>query len=152
MTRPKQHDAGRPVIITILCITLVAIALATGGCGKQVARMEANQVRLQAMVLANARQLATVSSQVYAGQNQTNRTLAQIDQKANNITAEVLAVQSTQAQLRQTVVSGNQQINAKIAQLESNLAEQNRDQKYINNNQVPCPGRVQWLSSCQFEA
>jgi chromosome segregation ATPase len=122
MNRPKQHDAGRPVIMAILFTTLLAVALATGGCGKQMARMEDNQVRLQAMVMANARQLASVSSQVHTGQSEVNRTLAKIDKKADGINSEVLTVQNTQTQLRETMVSGNRQINRKIAQLESNQA------------------------------
>jgi chromosome segregation ATPase len=122
MNRPKQHDAGRPVIMAILLTTLLAVTLATGGCGKQMARMEDNQVKLQAMVMANARQLATVSSQVHTGQSELNRTLAKIDEKADGINSEVLTVQNTQTQLRETMVNGNRQINRKIAQLESNQA------------------------------
>jgi chromosome segregation ATPase len=108
--------------MAILLTTLLAVTLATGGCGKQMARMEDNQVKLQAMVMANARQLATVSSQVHTGQSELNRTLAKIDEKADGINSEVLTVQNTQTQLRETMVNGNRQINRKIAQLESNQA------------------------------
>jgi len=122
MSRSKQLDARRPVIIAVLFATLLAVALTTSGCGKQMARMESNQVKLQAMIMANARQLATVSSQVHTGQNEVNRTLAQIDHKADGINSEVLTVQNSQAQLRETIVAGNEQINRKIAKLETNQA------------------------------
>jgi len=120
MNGVKRHDAGRPVIITILLIVL--LALATGGCGKQMARMEANQVKLQAMVMANARQLATVSSQVHVGQNELNHSLARLDEKADGINSEVRTVQKTQNQMHETMVSANLQINRKLAQLENNQA------------------------------
>jgi len=122
MSKPKQPDTRRPALLAILFVALLATALTTSGCGKQMARMETNQVRLQAMIMANARQLATVSSQVHAGHTEVNQTLAQIDQKADGINAEVLTVQNKQTQLRETIVAGNKQINRKIAQLEANQA------------------------------
>jgi len=122
MSKPKQPDTRRPALLAILFVALLATALTTSGCGKQMARMETNQVRLQAMIMANARQLATVSSQVHAGHTEVNQTLAQIDQKADGINAEVLTVQNKQTQLRETIVAGNKQINRKTAQLEANQA------------------------------
>ena len=122
MSKRKETDARRPVIIAVLGVALLATALATGGCGKQMARMEANQVKLQAMIMANARQLATVSSQVHTGQNEVNQTLAQIEQKADGINAEVRTVQNNQTQLRATIVNGNDRISGGIAKLETNQA------------------------------
>ena len=122
MSKRKEMDARRPVIITILFVALAATALTATGCGKQMARMEDNQIKLQAMIMANARQLATVSSQVHVGQNETSQSLAKIEQKADGINTQVRTVQDNQTQLRKTITAGNEQINRKIAKLEANQA------------------------------
>ena len=122
MNKARDREARRHVIITVLFTALLAVALGTSGCGKQLARMESQQVKLQAMIMANARQLATVSSQVHVGQNTTNQALAQLDQKAQDITGEILTVQNTQGQLHETIVSGNEQANKRMARLERNQA------------------------------
>ncbi|MHC4521684.1 MAG: hypothetical protein ACYTAS_24080, partial [Planctomycetota bacterium] len=122
MSNARGLEARRHVIIAILFTALLATAVGTSGCGKQVARMESNQIKLQAMIMANARQLAAVSSQVHAGQNETNRALTQIDRKTQDINAEILTVQNKQGQLHQAILSGNEQIHTRMAKLERNQA------------------------------
>lgn len=125
MSNARGLEARRHAIIAILFTALLATAIGTSGCGKQMAQMENNQVKLQALIMANARQLAAISSQVHAGQNETNRALAQIDRNTQDIGAEILTVQNKQGQLHEAILSGNEQIHTRMAKLERNQASLN---------------------------
>lgn len=101
-----------------LCVFTVALGAVTG-C-EQWTRMEDNQVRLQAMVAANARQLATLSSQVHTGQGTINESIQQLDADTRTVAAEVLEAQDQQHQLQQTVVAGHEGLDRRVTQLDKN--------------------------------
>ncbi len=82
------------------------------GCGEQLTRMEDNQIKLQAMVAANARELATLSSQVHAGTAKLGEGIQNLDAQAQGIAAGVQTVQSDQRQLHETVVAGHRSLDA----------------------------------------
>jgi chromosome segregation ATPase len=83
------------------------------GCGEQLTRMEDNQIKLQAMVAANARELATLSSQVHAGTAKLGEGIQNLDTQAQGIAAGVQTVQSDQRQLQETVVAGHLNLGAR---------------------------------------
>ncbi|HSW01573.1 MAG TPA: hypothetical protein VLI39_15485 [Sedimentisphaerales bacterium] len=83
------------------------------GCGEQLTRMEDNQIKLQAMVAANARELATLSSQVHAGTAKLGEGIQNLDTQAQGIAAGVQTVQSDQKQLQETVVAGHRNLDAR---------------------------------------
>ena len=120
MSRAQGVAARQHAIIVILFTAVLATALTTGGCGDQMVRMEQNQVRLQAMIMANARQLSTVSAQVDRGQNLTDEAFAKVDQDTQAINTQVQTVQREQAQLHAALLDGNHEINREIAQLDRN--------------------------------
>jgi chromosome segregation ATPase len=120
MKREKRLDARGFVIIALLCGALLALSLAAAGCNDQMAQMQENQTRLQAMVAANARQLATISSQVHAGQGELDEHIATLENNQQRTQAEVVAVRSEQDLLRQAVADSNRQLAAKLAKLEEN--------------------------------
>ena len=122
MSARKGLDTRRSVTIAILFGALLAITFGAAGCGDQMARMQQNQVKLQAMVAANARELATLSSQIHVSQGRIEDGFASLEQNIQNTDARVATVQNEQAQLRQTVVSNDQNMNAKLAQLADNQA------------------------------
>lgn len=122
MNARKAIDTRRSVMIAILLSALLATTFGAAGCGEQMARMQDNQVKLQAMVAANSRELATLSSQVHVSQSEIEKGFAQLDGSIQNADARIAAVQSEQAQLRQTVVANDQNLNEKVAQLADNQA------------------------------
>ena len=122
MNARKGLDTRRSVIIAILFGALVATAFGAAGCGDQMARMQQNQVKLQAMVAANARELATLSSQVHVSQDRIEEGFAGLEQDIRNTDARLAAVQSEQAQLHQTVAANDQNMNARLTQLTDNQA------------------------------
>ncbi|NLT78048.1 MAG: hypothetical protein GXX98_16120, partial [Planctomycetes bacterium] len=122
MSVRKELDTRRSAIMAILFSVLLAVALGAAGCGDQMARMQDNQIKLQAMVAANARQLATLSSQVHAHQGETAESLAELQEDVNSTDAKVAAVRNEQTELRRTVAANDRDLNAKVAQLVDNQA------------------------------
>ena len=61
--RSTRTSATRQLAMILI---LIAGLLGLAGCSDQMAKMEANQLQLEAMVAANARQLATISDQMHA--------------------------------------------------------------------------------------
>jgi chromosome segregation ATPase len=102
----------------LLCAGAVLLP-ALAGC-EQWNRMEANQVRLEALVAANARQLATISSQVYVGEARLSEGIQGLDENTQQVAAGVVAVQDEQRQFRSDVANSNEQLAAKIADVRAN--------------------------------
>ncbi len=118
MHEPKGLETRRIVTTSIVLCSAVAL-LAVAGC-EQWARMEENQIKLQAMAAANARQLATISSQLHTGHGKLRESIQNLDQDTQEVAAGVLAVQNEQRQLHETVVAGNEGLKTRITQLEDN--------------------------------
>jgi chromosome segregation ATPase len=116
------HSPRRIVILLILLPALAILLFAAAGCGEQMARMEDNQVKLQAMVAANARQLATISSQIHANNGDVQDGIRKLDENDQSLTADVATVQDKQAQLHKTVTSGDEALSRRMASLEENQA------------------------------
>lgn len=120
MHHEKGFGLRRPALITVFFVILMALPLVVAGCGEQMSRMEDSQVKLQAMVAANARQLATISSQLHANTGDVQQGIARLDQNDQDLSAAILTVQNDQARLEQTVTGGNQALNERMARLDEN--------------------------------
>lgn len=113
---PPRHAGAIIVALMFAIITLPLI----GGCGEQMARVEDKQVKLQAMVAANSRQLATLSSQVHAGHKDVQKDLARLEQNDEQITGKVRTVQVEQGRLGQAVASAHHAIGKQVELLREN--------------------------------
>jgi chromosome segregation ATPase len=82
--------------------------------------MEENQVKLQAMIAANARELSTISSQLHTGQGKINESIQDLDGDTQQVAANVVTVQKEQQQLQNTVAAGNEGLNRRIGSVEDN--------------------------------
>ena len=118
MHKPEGFETRRIATMSIVLCTAIAL-LAGAGC-EQWARMEDNQIKVQAMVAANARQLATISSQLHTGHGKLNESLQDLDQDTQEVATGVLAVQDEQRQLQDALVTGNKQLNTRLTQFETN--------------------------------
>lgn len=116
MKSPTTSPARHIALIFILLAALLTIT----GCSDQMAKMEADHLQLQAMVAANARQLATLSSQVDATKGQVNQRLAQVEESAGNINTKVLAVQSQQARLQDAMARSETRLAKELTQVQDN--------------------------------
>jgi len=117
MTGSKGFEIRRPATVGFLLGTLAAALVAVGGCGEQLTRMEENQVKLQALVAANARELSTISSQIHTGNGKLAESLQDLDAEAQGIAAGVQTAQDQNRQLQETVAAGQQGLEAKVTQL-----------------------------------
>jgi chromosome segregation ATPase len=82
--------------------------------------MEQNQVRLEAMVAANARQLATVSSQVYVNNNEVQENLQKLDRNDIDLAGGISTVQNQQGTLHDAVTTASQTLGQKMTSLDEN--------------------------------
>lgn len=114
----RGHSPHRIAILLILLPTLALLPFAAAGCGEQMTRMEDNQVKLQAMVAANARQLATISSQIHANNSDLQNGIRRLDENDQSLAANVATVQDEQLQLHQAVNRGDQALNQRMASFE----------------------------------
>ncbi len=120
MERRRGLETRRCVVIVIFFCALAIPLFAVAGCDKQLARMEENQIKLQAMVAANARELATISSQLDAGQGKINESIRTLDGDTQQVAANVASVRDEQRQFRDAVAAGNEGLNRRIGSVEDN--------------------------------
>lgn len=120
MERRREPETRRLVTVVILFCAMVIPLFAVGGCGKQLARMEENQVRLQALIAANARELATISAQLHTGQGKINESIQTLDGDTQQVAAGVTTVQNQQQKLHNTVAAGNEGLNRRIGSVQDN--------------------------------
>lgn len=143
MEREKGFEAGT-IIKSALILATVAIIFFSGGCSKQFAKIEANQVQLKLMSQSNAEQLADIAE--YIGQNQAELTeqlqklhnemqvaldnqqvlmvgLVVAHNEAAEISGNIASLENKQAELYNTVQGNNSRLNEKVALLEQNQSE-----------------------------
>jgi chromosome segregation ATPase len=120
MERRRGLETRRLVVIVIFFCALAIPLFAVAGCDKQLARMEENQIKLQAMVAANARDLATISSQLDAGQGKINESIQTLDADTQQVADSVASVRNEQRQFRDAVAAGNEGLNRRIGYVEDN--------------------------------
>jgi chromosome segregation ATPase len=117
MRGSKGFEIRRRAALCVYICAMAAVLFVVCGCGEQLTRMEENQVKLQAMVAANAREIATLSSQVHAGTAKLGDGIQNLDTQTQGIAAGVQTVQGEQKQLHETVVAGHQNLDAKATAL-----------------------------------
>jgi chromosome segregation ATPase len=120
MERRRGLDTRRLVVIVIFFCALAIPLFAVAGCDKQLARMEENQIKLQAMVAANARDLATISSQLDTGQGKINESIRTLDGDTQQVAGNVASVRDEQRQFRDAVAAGHEGLNRRIEHVEDN--------------------------------
>ncbi len=118
MRGSKGFEIGRPAAVGVCLCAMVALLFVVSGCGEQLTRMEENQIKLQAMMAANAREIATLSSQVHHGAGKLTEGIQNLDAQDKAIAAEVQTVRNDQRRLHETVVAGNQGLDAKVSGLQ----------------------------------
>ncbi len=120
MERRRGLDTKRLVVIVIFFCGLAIPLLTVAGCDKQFARMEENQIKLQAMVAANARDLATISSQLDTGQGKINESIQTLDGDTQQVADNVASVRAEQRQFRDAVAAGHEGLNRRIGHVDDN--------------------------------
>jgi hypothetical protein len=123
MERRRGLETRRLVTIVIFFCALAIPLFAVAGCDKQLARMEGNQIRLQAMVAANARELATISSQLDTGQGKINESIRTLDGDTQQVAANVASRRDEQRQFRDADHRDGKGLNRRIGYVETTSNE-----------------------------
>lgn len=118
--RSKRTSAVRHLALILI---LISAPLALVGCSDQMAKMEANQLELEAMIAANARQIATVSSQIHNSQSTLDERLSKLDANTEAINTQVASIQDQQNRLQGALVSSERHLTSQLSQLEENQAQ-----------------------------
>ncbi|MHC4324199.1 MAG: hypothetical protein ACYSUX_07990 [Planctomycetota bacterium] len=116
----KGFDVKGTVIRTVMVLVITAIGIGSAGCGEEMAKIEEKQLKLQAMVEANAEQIAAIGARIERNQQQLSAGLEEVRNDIRNAAANTVAVSTEQAKLQKTVQNNNRQTTTKIAQLEQN--------------------------------
>lgn len=118
MRGSKGFEIGRPATVGVYLCAMAALLFVVCGCGEQLTRMEENQIKLQAMMAANAREIATLSSQIHNGTGKLTEGIQNLDAQGRAIATGVQTVRDDQGRLHETVVAGNQSLDTKVTGLQ----------------------------------
>jgi chromosome segregation ATPase len=146
MQTKKGFDAKRLVMQAASTGLIIMVGLGLSGCGKQMARIESNQLRLQRMAQANTQQITDkltcmeqnqfgLQRMVQTNAEQIAGNVARIEQSQFGLQARIKDVQNSaqegtsnimaafeqgQTKLRATVQDSNRQLRADIAAVDKN--------------------------------
>ena len=116
----KGVDVKGTIIRTMAVLVITAIGLGLAGCGEKVAKIEEQQLGLQAQIGKNARQITALSERIEQNQQQLSAGLEDVQNYIRNVAVNTAAVSEEQAKLQETVKNNNRQATNKIALLEQN--------------------------------
>jgi DNA repair exonuclease SbcCD ATPase subunit len=123
MEREKGFDVKKPVLRTILVVVMIAIGFSLAGCNEEMARIQNKQLELQAMVEANAQQIAAIGERIEQNQQELQAGMEQVQNDIRNVAANTAAVNEKQVKLQETVRNSGRLTTDKIALLEQNQTE-----------------------------
>jgi hypothetical protein len=82
---------------------IVAMSLVLAGCCRQLARIEQNQCKSQAMVVPNARQIGCIAPRIGQNQQELCSENTAIENNARLVAADMAAVADAQMKMQQTL-------------------------------------------------
>ena len=120
MAKKKGFGVKGLAARVVLSAGIVAIGLGLAGCGKQMARIEENQLKLQAMVAANTEQIADLGAWIEQSQQELQAAIKAVQNETRNVAADVGVVGDEQVKLHEAVQNNSQQTAYKVAVIEQN--------------------------------
>lgn len=111
----KDRATIYPIVIrSLLASALIAVTLGLPGCGKQLARIEQNQLQLQAMVESNCQQIAAVEASIQRNQGQLLTAIEGIQNGTSKLSNGIAAVADTQTRFQQVMQNNNHILAGKL--------------------------------------
>jgi hypothetical protein len=130
MKSESTLDAKGAAVRGALGAAIAAMSLILAGCGKQLARIEQNQLKLQAMVEANARQIGCIAPRIGQNQQELHSGISAIGNNARLVAADMAAVADAQMKMQQTLQTNDQNLTNTlpiVEQHQRNLRVEIRD-------------------------
>ena len=119
----KGFEVKGSVIRTISAVVIIGIGLSLAGCGEEMARMQDEQLKLQAMIENNALQIAALGSRIEQNQNELQAGIVEVQDDIRKVAANTAAVGEEQMRLQETVHKNDRQMTNKIALIEQTQEE-----------------------------
>ncbi len=109
-----------PKNVRTLCAAVVAAVILIGaaGCGERMAQLEANQMRLQGLVEANAMQITEVVTSAERNQEQLQAAILSLRGTTEQLSAEMRQVAQAHTSLQDTVAAQNRDALGRVAAVE----------------------------------
>ena len=109
----KSVSAARIIVLLTAAVCVVA-----GGCGNKMARIEENQLRLQALVEMNAHQIGKAAQRADQNQQDLQTAMNLIRNSTEELAAQIVSFGSEHTKLQAKMQANNAQMNGKIAGIE----------------------------------
>jgi archaellum component FlaC len=119
----KGFDVKGTILRIVMVLVITAIGFGLTGCGEEMAKIEEQQLDLQAMVETNARQIAALEQRIEQNQQQLSAGLEEVQNDIRNVAVNTAAVSEEQVKLQKTMQNSNRQTTNKIALLEQSRNE-----------------------------
>jgi hypothetical protein len=103
-------DIKGPAARVALGTVMISVSLILAGCGKQLARIEPNQLRLQAVVAPNAHQIGCIAPRIGQNQQPLHSENIAIGNNARLVAADMAAVADAQMKMQQTLQTNVQNL------------------------------------------
>ena len=120
MEQKKVLSVRGPVTRALLTVVIVTVGLSLAGCGRQMARIDESQFKLQTMVEANAQQIAGIATRLDENQQELHAVIENVLDDVLKVAVDVAAVADAQMKLHEAVNSSGQQVTGEMASLEQN--------------------------------
>lgn len=119
----KGFDVKGTILRTVMVMAITAIGFGLAGCGEEMAKIEEEQLKVQAMAEANAQQIAAIETQIKQNQQELHTGIEQVQNDIRKIAVDTATVSEEHLKLQQSVQNSNQQTTNKIALLEQSRNE-----------------------------
>lgn len=103
-------DAKGPAVRGALGTVIVAMSLILAGCGKQLASIEQNQLKLQAMVAPNAHQIGCIIPHIGQNQQELQSENIAVGNNARLVAADMAALADAQMKMQQALQTNDQNL------------------------------------------
>jgi len=118
MDERKEFNKGAFVVRAVLAVLAAAVGLSLAGCGKQMARIEENQLKVQALVELNAQQIGAIAQRIEENQHALQDAIGTVRNSAQKLASDLASVAGEHTKLQKMVRDNNLQMTDKIAMME----------------------------------
>ena len=107
MHNRRRFNKRTLVLRIVLTLVAVAAGLSVAGCGNNMARIEENQLRLQALVEMNAHQMSKAAQRAEQNQQEMQDAIKLIRSSTGQLAAQIASFSSEHAKLQETMLANN---------------------------------------------
>jgi predicted nucleic acid-binding Zn-ribbon protein len=149
MDERKEFNKRAFVARVVLAVLAAAVSLSLAGCGKQMARIEENQLKVQALVELNAQQIGDVARRIEENQQALQNAIGNVRDSAQKLASDLASVAREHTKLQKLVQDNNLQMTDKIAMMEQRQQNLQAGIEDVRNGTVQVAADIVGLSDKQ---